>query len=226
MPRAASTARASARPRGPPNDVVDDIPAHAVRRSDHVGGSQVGQGLAERGLQPGVRVRQLKAGRASLPHAHQPHRVDAVRRDLVPGRGGHVGQRYRPPGGARLLTQPDRGVHLVDHRRPRPSSHGAPRPAGPAAAEAGSPAPPGNGAHILIQLLTVLDDHVIHHSLAAATSSGPIRGSRTAGRLPEWRRQTRRASPGRDESGRFYGVTGDGAGHQDPMASGAELSRT
>ena len=102
---------------------VGDVPAHAVRRSDHVVGPQVGQRVPERGLQPGVRVRQRQAGRASLPHAHQPHRVDAGRRDRVPGRGGHVGQRHPPPGGPRQLVQPDRGVDLVDHRLVRPPGH-------------------------------------------------------------------------------------------------------
>ena len=103
--------------------VVDDVPAYAVRRSDHVVTPYVGQSIPERDLQPRVRVGQLKAGRASFPHAHQPHRVGAGWCDIVPGGGGHVGQRHLPPGGPRQVAQPDRGVDLVDHRLGRPPGH-------------------------------------------------------------------------------------------------------
>ena len=75
--------------------VVDDIPAYAVRRSDHVVTLYVGQGIPERGLQPRVRVGQLKAGRASFPHAHQPHRVHAGRGERVPVRVGYLGEGQR-----------------------------------------------------------------------------------------------------------------------------------
>ena len=103
--------------------VVDDIPAHAVRRSDHVVRPYIRQRVTEGGLQPRVRVGQLEAGRASLPHPHQPHRVGACGRDIVPGGGRHVSQRHPPPGGPRQVAQPDRGVDLVDHRLVRPPGH-------------------------------------------------------------------------------------------------------
>ena len=68
MPRAANAARASARAWGPPNEASKTYRRTQVRRSDHVVRPQVGQRIDERGLPPGVRVRQLEAGRTSFPH--------------------------------------------------------------------------------------------------------------------------------------------------------------
>ena len=99
---------------------VDLVAADAVGRADHVGVGEVGQRGVERRHLLGRVERQLHAGRAALPHAHQPHGVDAGRRHLVPLGGGDVGERRRDAGPLADVVEPGRRVELVDDRVGRP----------------------------------------------------------------------------------------------------------
>ena len=75
--------------------LVDDVVADAVRRPDDVGVGAVGQRLALGRRHVRVLAGDRRTGRAALPHAHQPHGVDAGAGDVVPHLVGHVGQRHR-----------------------------------------------------------------------------------------------------------------------------------
>ena len=110
---------------------VDLVAADAVGRADHVGVVEIGQGGVERRHLLGRFERQLHAGRAALPHAHQPHGVDARRRHPVPLGGGDVGERRRDAGPLADVVEPRRRVQLVDDRVGRPARLMAPVPGRP-----------------------------------------------------------------------------------------------
>ena len=69
--------------------IVDDVVADAVRRPDDIAWAPIGQGGPERSSQIGVRQGDLDAGRAALPDAHQPDRVEPQIGELVPVPGRH-----------------------------------------------------------------------------------------------------------------------------------------
>ena len=104
--------------------VVDDVVAHAVRRADHVLGAEVRQRRAVAGVETGILERDVQAGRAALPHAHEPHRVDAQRGERVPGRARHLVEPQRAAPVAPEPLEPHRGVDLVDGG-PGRQAHGA-----------------------------------------------------------------------------------------------------
>ena len=110
---------------GPPAEAgVDLVAADAVGRPDDVLVGEVGQrGVERRHLLRRVEG-ELHAGRAALPHAHQPHGIDATRRHKVPFGGGYVGQRGGRAGAATDVVQPGGGVELVDDGIARPAAHG------------------------------------------------------------------------------------------------------
>ena len=78
--------------------VVDHVAADAVAASRSTSVvAQVRQRGAERGHSAGFGAGDRQPGRAALPDAHQPDRVDAGRGDGVPGRVGDIGQRQPAP---------------------------------------------------------------------------------------------------------------------------------
>ena len=99
--------------------LVHDVIAHAVRRADHVLGTEVGQ----RGPVPGVdfRIRQRdpEAGWTALPDTHQPHGIDRGSCDTVPDLVWHLAELERATVRAAEPLQPDRGIDLVDRRAGR-----------------------------------------------------------------------------------------------------------
>ena len=133
-PRSASSARAAARPGVAAEVGVDRVVADAVGGADDVVVGDVGQRRrAGRPPSPGCVAGDRRAGRAALPHPHQPHGVDARPGDVVP----HVGRARRPasPAGrprVRQLVEPHPREDLVDERVGGQPHAGAPlAPRGP-----------------------------------------------------------------------------------------------
>ena len=194
MSRSASVVRAFARAWGPPNE--SSTTYRRTQYGDPITSSGRTSGSASRNEPAALRSRSpAQAGRAAFPHAHQPHRVGAGWRDIVPCGGRHVGQRHPPPGGPRQVAQPDRGVDLVDHGLVWPSGHRGtwaslrpalrpPPPRAPFPTDApGGPCP--------------------SPFARCRREFRPDPRLWMAGRLPECRRPRRRASPGWDDFGRF-----------------------
>ena len=77
--------------------VVNDVVPNAVGRPDDVGWTPVRQSRPEARHQVGVRQRDRNAGRASLPHPHQPDRVGCAISDLVPVAIGDVAEIHPAP---------------------------------------------------------------------------------------------------------------------------------
>ena len=76
---------------------VDRVAADAVRRADDVLGAEVGQRAPEALDEPLVLERDRDPGRAALPDAHQPDRVEAELRDRVPLGLGHAARSIAVP---------------------------------------------------------------------------------------------------------------------------------
>ena len=92
------------------------VVADAVRRTDHVRGGEIRQRVTEALHERMVLQRDLDPGRAALPDAHQPDRVETERRDRVPLLCRHAGEIDVPVAPAPQLVEPHPCVDLVDER--------------------------------------------------------------------------------------------------------------
>ena len=72
--------------------LVDHIAPHAVSGTNIVLGAKIGKSSTEIVQETGVVVGNGNAGRASLPHAHEPNCVESVLSNGIPFRGWYGGQ--------------------------------------------------------------------------------------------------------------------------------------
>ena len=191
MPRRASAPRAPREALAPAEVRVDrrsGARSTASRRCPRRGSRAARAG--NRRAAPVVPVRDRDAGGASLPHAHEPHGVEAERRDRVPFRGrAPMRASAVLPGFAAQLVEPDPRVDLVDRRVLRPRAHDAP----PQPARAGG---------MRIRVLPAFEQ--LSAARARRTSGSAARRARSSrsGGSRRGRRRCRRGSTRRTACGR------------------------
>jgi len=102
---------------------VDHVATHATGRTHVILLREIGQSPPKVLLQAGIGVGDADPRGTALPYPHEPHRVEAQTRDVVPHRF-----RNRSEGQGRLsfaaeLSQPHPGVDFINHRVFRPAVH-------------------------------------------------------------------------------------------------------
>ena len=111
-------------PRGTPEVLVHHVAAHAIRRADIVRRRKVWQGAAEVLKEPLVSHGNLDSSRASLPDAHEPHRVKAMSDAMASHSScGTVARFSVPLICPAQLREPHPGVDFVDDRMFGPVFH-------------------------------------------------------------------------------------------------------
>ena len=108
--------------RGAPEAPLEPVAADAVGRADHIAGREVGQRGPKARFQLWIALRDGQPGRAALPDAHQPDRIDIQGGEPVPFVRRDRPQGHPPPQRPAQIAEPDRGVDLVD-RRARGQAH-------------------------------------------------------------------------------------------------------
>ena len=95
---------------------IDGVAPHAVGRADIVLRRKVGKGSTEILEEPLVPHGDFNSGGASLPDAHEPQGVKAMRGDGIPLLRRNRGEIHRPLVFPAQISEPDPGVDFINNR--------------------------------------------------------------------------------------------------------------